>query len=52
MCFMSKQYYLRNTLLYGLPKVSSKAKVIQVGNGTSILNLFIISIIILILGHI
>ena len=31
--FMSKQYKLRNKFLHGLPKFSSKTKVIQVGNG-------------------
>ena len=32
---MSKQCYLRNKSPHGLPKFSSKAKVIQVGNGAS-----------------
>ena len=44
--FMSKLDYLRNKSLLGFPKLSSKTKVIQVGNGESINILFIISIII------
>ena len=43
---MSKLYYLRNRSPHGLPKFSSKAKVIQVGNGDSVNILFIIPIII------
>ena len=50
--FMSKQCYLRNKSLYGLPKFSSKAKVIQVGNGEGVNILFIIPIIITVQGHI
>ena len=46
---MSKQYYLRNTSLHGLPKLNSK--VIQVGNEISVTILFIIPIIITIHGH-
>ena len=49
---MSKQYYLRNKSLHGLPKMSSKAKCVQVANGGSINILFIIPIIITIQGHI
>ena len=48
---MSKQYYLRNESLHGLPKFNSKAKVIKVGNGESINILLIIPIIITIQGH-
>ena len=44
-CFMSKQYYLRDKSLHGLPKFSSKAKVIQVGKGENVNILFIILII-------
>ena len=50
--FLSKQHYLRNKSLHGLPKSSSKAKVIQVGNGASFSILFIIPIIIMIPGYI
>ena len=48
---MSKQYYLRNKSLHGLPNFSSKAKVIQVGNGESVNIMFSILIIITIKGH-
>ena len=48
---LSKQYYLRNKCLHGLPKFSSKAKVIQVGNGESVNILFIIPTIKAIQGH-
>ena len=50
--FMSKQYCLRKKSLHGLPKISSKGNVIQVGNGESVNILFIISIIITFQGHI
>ena len=49
--FMSKQCYLRNKSMPGLPKFSSKAKVTQVGNGASANILFIIPIIIATQGH-
>ena len=49
--FISKQYYLRNKSLIGLPKFSSKAKLIQVGKGGSVKILFIAPIIIAILGN-
>ena len=42
--FMSKQYYLRNKSLHGLPNFGSNSKVIQVGNGISVNILFIIHI--------
>ena len=40
--FISKQYYFRNKFLHDLTKLSSKAKVTQVENGTSVNILFII----------
>ena len=43
--FMSKDYYLSNKTLHGLPKFSSKVKLIQVGNG-EIVNIFSIIFII------
>ena len=46
--FLSKQYYLKNKSLHGLPKFSLKVKVIQVGNGESVNIMFIIPIIIII----
>ena len=49
--FISKQYCLRNKSLHGLPKFSSKVKVIHVGNGESVNILFIIPVIITILDH-
>ena len=42
---MSKQYYLRNKSLHGLPKSSSKAIFIQVGNGASLTSCFFTPII-------
>ena len=48
---MSKQCYLRNKSLHRLPKFSSKAEVIQIGNGESVGILLIISIIITIQGN-
>ena len=38
--FMSKQYYLRNKPSYGMSKISSKVKVLQVGNGANVKILF------------
>ena len=49
--FLSKQCYLRNKSLHGLPKFSSKAAVIQVENGESVNILFIIPIIVIVQGH-
>ena len=48
---MSKQYYLRNKIFHGFPKLSSKAKVTQVENGQSVSILFIVAIIITIQDH-
>ena len=42
----SKQHYLRNKSLHGYPMFSSKAKIIQVGNGEGFNILLIIAIII------
>ena len=49
---MSNQYYLRDKCLHRLPKLSTEAKVIQVGNGESVNILLIIPNIITIQGHI
>ena len=48
---MSKQYCPRNKYVHGFPKLSSKPKIIQVGNGKGINILFIIPIFITIHGH-
>ena len=47
---MSKKYYLQKSL-HGVPKVSSKAKIIQVGKGASVNIIFIIPILVTIQGH-
>ena len=49
--FMSKQYYLSNKSLHGLPKFRSKAKVTYVGNRESDNILLITPITLTIQGH-
>ena len=48
---MSKNYYLKNKSLHGLPMFRSKAKVNHVGNCASVDVLFISPIIVPIQGH-
>ena len=40
--YMSKSFYLRNTLLHHIPKFISNTRSIQVGNGQFVSALFII----------
>ena len=49
--FMSELYYLKNTSLHGIPRFSSKAEVIKIGNRERVNILFIISIIVTIQGY-
>ena len=50
--FKPEHYYLRNKSLHGLPRFSSKAKVIHIANGASVNIIFSIPFIMIIQGHI